>query len=150
NGLAWLAGHQNPDGGWGDTVKSVSNISTTMLCRAAFHIAGASQEYSACLQRAAGYLQERYGPTPEDHAEAVRARYGQGRTFAVPILTTCAIAGLTRWQEVPPLPFELACFPQAWFRFLRLPVVSYALPALIAIGQAVYHHRPPRNPIMWV
>src|SRR5262249_48683698 len=49
NGLAWLAGHQNPDGGWGDTVKSVSNISTTMLCRAAFHIAGASQEYSACL-----------------------------------------------------------------------------------------------------
>ena len=26
---------------------------------------------------------------------------------------------------------------------LRLPVVSYALPALIAIGQAVYHQRPP-------
>src|SRR6202030_2461881 len=23
----------------------------------------------------------------------------------------------------------------------------YALPALIAIGQCVYHHRPPRNPI---
>src|SRR5262245_13014702 len=37
-GLAWLASHQNADGGWGDTVKSVSNISTTMLCRAAFHI----------------------------------------------------------------------------------------------------------------
>ena len=27
-----------------------------------------------------------------------------------------------------------------------MPVVSYALPALIAIGQAVYHHRPPWNP----
>ena len=27
------------------------------------------------------------------------------------------------------------------------PVVSYALPALIAIGQAVYHHRPPWNPL---
>src|SRR5262249_20664398 len=38
-------------------------------------------------------------------------------------------------------------FPQSLFRFLRLPVVSYALPALIAIGQAVYHHRPPRNPL---
>src|SRR5438309_5812623 len=34
-GLGWLAGHQNADGGWGDTVQSVSNISTTMLCRAA-------------------------------------------------------------------------------------------------------------------
>src|SRR5262249_7922431 len=44
-------------------------------------------------------------------------------------------------------PFELACFPQSWFRLLRLHVVSYALPALIAIGQCVYHHRRPRNPI---
>jgi len=48
---------------------------------------------------------------------------------------------------VPPLPFELACFPQSWFRFLKMPVVSYALPALIAIGQAVYQHRPPSNPL---
>jgi squalene-hopene/tetraprenyl-beta-curcumene cyclase len=54
----------------------------------------------------------------------------------------CALAGLVSWREVPPLPFELACFPQSWFRFLRLQVVSYALPALIAIGQAVHHHRP--------
>src|SRR5262249_54017164 len=41
-----------------------------------------------------------------------------------------------------------ACFPQACFRYLRLPVVSYALPALIAIGQAIHHHRPPRNLIV--
>jgi squalene-hopene/tetraprenyl-beta-curcumene cyclase len=59
---------------------------------------------------------------------------------------TCALAGLVPWQEVSPLPFELACLPQSWFRFLRLHVVSYALPALIAIGQAVHHHRPSRNP----
>ena len=31
-GLAWLAANQNADGGWGDTVKSFSNISTTLLC----------------------------------------------------------------------------------------------------------------------
>src|SRR6266851_5328140 len=34
-GLSWLAEHQNSDGGWGDTIQSISNISTTMLCRAA-------------------------------------------------------------------------------------------------------------------
>jgi squalene-hopene/tetraprenyl-beta-curcumene cyclase len=147
HGLAWLAQHQNADGGWGDTVKSVSNISTTMLGRAAFHLAGAATPYADCLQRCEAYLKRCCGSTPEEQAEAIRARYGKDRTFAVPILTTCALAGLVSWREVTPLPFELACFPQSWFRFLRLPVVSYALPALIAIGQAVYHHRPPRNPI---
>ena len=35
-GLRWLAGSQNVDGGWGDTVRSRSNISTTALCWAAF------------------------------------------------------------------------------------------------------------------
>jgi squalene-hopene/tetraprenyl-beta-curcumene cyclase len=146
-GLDWLANHQNADGGWGDTVKSFSNISTTMLCRAAFHLAGAAGRHPEPLRRAEAWLLERYGKSPEEHAEAVRARYGKDRTFSVPILMTSALAGLVSWREVPPLPFELACFPQAWFRFLRLPVVSYALPALIAIGQAVHHHRPPRNPL---
>jgi squalene-hopene/tetraprenyl-beta-curcumene cyclase len=147
-GLVWLAAHQNTDGGWGDTVRSISNISTTMLCRAAFPIAGAAEQYADCLQKADKHLHERYGHTPEQQAEAVRARYGKDRTFAVPILTTCALAGLVSWNEVQPLPFELACLPQEWYRLVRLPVVSYALPALIAVGQAVYHHRPPRNPLV--
>jgi squalene-hopene/tetraprenyl-beta-curcumene cyclase len=146
-GLLWLSEHQNRDGGWGDTVKSISNISTSMLCCAAFYLAGATEQFRDCLERAETYLQEYCGNTPEDQAEAVRARYGKDRTFAVPILTTCALAGLVSWKEVRSLPFELACLPQSWFRFLRLPVVSYALPALIAIGQAVYCHRRPRNPV---
>jgi squalene-hopene/tetraprenyl-beta-curcumene cyclase len=146
-GLAWLREHQNDDGGWGDTVKSFSNISTTMLCRAAFHLTGGAPQFSHSLLRADEWLGRLYGNTAAELAEAVRKRYGKDRTFATPILTTCALAGLVSWKEVPPLPFELACFPQSWFRFLRLHVVSYALPALIAIGQAVYHYRPPRNPI---
>jgi squalene-hopene/tetraprenyl-beta-curcumene cyclase len=145
-GTAWLAAHQNADGGWGDTVKSFSNISTTMLCRAAYHITGTATRYADSLRRADGYMNERHGTTPEEHAEAVRRRYGKDRTFSVPILMTSALAGLVSWREVPPLPFELACFPQSLFRFLRLPVVSYALPALIAIGQAVYHYRGSWNP----
>jgi squalene-hopene/tetraprenyl-beta-curcumene cyclase len=146
DGLRWFASHQNADGGWGDTVRSFSNISTTMLCRAAFHLTGAAASYSDTLRRSEQWLRDRYGKTPEELAEAVRARYGKDRTFSVPILMTSALAGLVSWREVPSLPFELACFPQSWFRFLRIPVVSYALPALIAIGQAVYHHRPPWNP----
>src|SRR4051812_29823986 len=90
-GFRWLTAHQNADGGWGDTVKSISNISTTMLCRAAFHLAGRSDADS--LRRAEAWLFARYGSTPAQLAEAVRQRYGKDRTFAVPILTTCALAG---------------------------------------------------------
>jgi squalene-hopene/tetraprenyl-beta-curcumene cyclase len=165
-GLRWLVEHQNADGGWGDTVKSFSNISTTMLCRAAFHItrgvrAGSVSDggpsphpsltlparIDEALSKCESWLAARYGRTPEELAEAVRARYSKDRTFSVPILMTSALAGLVSWKEVPSLPFELACFPQSMFRFLGLPVVSYALPALIAIGQAVYHHRKPWNPL---
>ena len=147
-GLRWLAEHQNADGGWGDTVRSVSNISTTMLCRAAFHIANSTAAYKANLEAAEAYMNQRCGVGSKNHAEGIRARYGEDRTFSVPILMMCALAGLVEWQEVPPLPFELACLPQAWFRWLNLPVVSYALPALIAIGQAIHHHRRPRNPLV--
>ncbi|MBL8795779.1 MAG: squalene--hopene cyclase, partial [Planctomycetia bacterium] len=35
-------------------------------------------------------------------------------------------------------------------RLVKLHVVSYALPALIAVGQAIYYHRPPRNPFAWL
>jgi squalene-hopene/tetraprenyl-beta-curcumene cyclase len=147
-GIHWLAANQNADGGWGDTIRSFSNISTTMLCRAAFHLTGAAADHAEVLRRSEEWLHARYGKTAEDVAEAIRARYGKDRTFSVPILMTSALAGLVPWCEVPSLPFELACFPQSWFRFLRIPVVSYALPALIAIGQAVHHHRPPCNPLM--
>jgi squalene-hopene/tetraprenyl-beta-curcumene cyclase len=146
-GLAWLAANQNADGGWGDTTRSLSNISTSMLCRAALHLTGGATRCRDALARVEAWLAERYGKTPQELAKAVRQRYGKDRTFSVPILTTCALAGLVDWKEVPSLPFELACLPQSWFRFVRLQVVSYALPALIAIGQCVHHYRRPRNPL---
>src|SRR5262249_38514132 len=54
------------------------------------------------------------------------------------------------WKVIPALPFELAAAPRRLFAVLRLPVVSYALPALIALGLARYRARPTRNPIVRV
>ncbi len=68
--------------------------------------------------------------------EALKQRYGKDKTFVVPILTNLAIAGLVDWDDVAALPFEAAVFPQSMYRLLQMPVVSYAIPALVAIGQA--------------
>jgi squalene-hopene/tetraprenyl-beta-curcumene cyclase len=141
-GLQWLTEHQNEDGGWGDTDRSHSNIATTMLVQAAFHLTGVHANHFDLLDRAAAYVEVQGGTA------GLRRRYGKDKTFAAPILTNAAIAGLVEWRAVPPLPFELACLPQWVYRFLRLPVVSYAIPALVAIGQARFHHEPPRNPLV--
>jgi squalene-hopene/tetraprenyl-beta-curcumene cyclase len=141
-GIQWLARCQNDDGGWGDTGKSFSNVATTMLVRAAFHLAGAAEEHAELLGRAEAYIDAQGG------LSGLRRRYGKDKTFAVPILTNCALASLVPWHEVTPLPFELACLPHRLFRFLRLPVVSYAIPALVAVGQARFFHGKPRNPFI--
>lgn len=138
-GLDWLARTQTNDGGWGDTERSPSNISTTMLVRAAVHLAGAEQRFAPLLAAAAQYIDRRGG------LEGLRRRYGKDQTFAVPILTMYALAGLVRWEEVRPLPFEWAVVPHRLLGWVRLPVVSYAIPALVAMGQARFFHRPPRN-----
>lgn len=139
--LRWLARHQNEDGGWGDTDKSVSNIATTMLVRAAFALTCVPANQPGLLERADKYI------AAEGGVRGLKRHYGKDKTFAVPILTNCALAGLVPWSQVPALPFELACFPQRLWKFLRLPVVSYAIPALVAVGQARYYNGKPRNPI---
>jgi squalene-hopene/tetraprenyl-beta-curcumene cyclase len=153
-GLNWLAVNANVDGGWGDTILSRSNISTTALCWAAFGmVAGADQKYHEVIAGAESWLIRNAGGLDPDHmAGAILRRYGKDRTFSVPILLTCALAGrlgpdTEAWGYVSQLPFELAACPRQWFAALRLPVVSYALPALIAIGQARHQHRPSRNPL---
>ena len=142
DGLRWLIRAQNPDGGWGDTDKSKSNIATTMLVVAAFHLTRQAESHAAMLARAERYIREQGG------IPGLRRRYGIDKTFAVPILTNYALAGLVPWSEVSPLPFELACLPQSWFGKLQLPVVSYAIPALVAVGQARFFHQPPTNRVV--
>lgn len=152
-GVRWLLDHQNGDGGWGDTIRSFSNISTTMLCRAAMTLGkenfDSSEKIDESLRRAERYLEGiAGGRDPQTLARAVRARYGQDRTFSVPILSCCALAGLIEWSEAPPLPFELACLPASAYKWINLPVVSYALPALIALGIVQFSRRGSRNPVL--
>lgn len=141
-GLEWLARTQMSDGGWGDTDRSPSNIATTMLVRAAVHLAGAEEKFAAPVADAVRYIEQQGG------LAGLRRRYGKDQTFAVPILTMYALAGLVGWEEVRPLPFEWAVVPHRLLGWVRLPVVSYAIPALVAMGQARFFHRPPRNPLL--
>lgn len=148
-GLKWLCENVNDDGGWGDTPVSESNISTTVLCWAAFGMAGADERYSDIVDGTEKWLVNAAGGlSPGLLTEAIYRRYGDDRTFAVPILTMCAIAGRLGddpWDMIVPLPFELAVFPHGLYKFLNLSVVSYALAALIAIGHAHFHNRNPSN-----
>ena len=151
-GTGWLVGTRNPDGGFGDTVGSPSNLSTTVLVWAALTAADRSCAQTLAATRA--WLTARAGGLDaEALAAAITARYGEDRTFSAPILTACALAGVFgsdtgAWNRVPQLPFELAVCPRQWFKWLRLPVVSYALPALIAIGQVRHRFNPARNPLL--
>ena len=150
-GLDWLASNQNADGGWGDTVLSRSNISTTLLCWCCVAIARAETRYRPVVERAERWLAQDAGSVqPARLIQTILDRYGRDRTFSVPILTVMAIAGKLgagrdAWRAIPQLPFELAALPHQLFGWLQLPVVSYALPALIAIGQVRHRHRPSRN-----
>jgi squalene-hopene/tetraprenyl-beta-curcumene cyclase len=81
-GLRWLAANQNHDGGWGDTTKSKSNISTTALCWAALGMGTHAERY---LEESNGHLAgSRRRECPP--AKRIAARYGKDRTFSVPIL----------------------------------------------------------------
>jgi squalene-hopene/tetraprenyl-beta-curcumene cyclase len=147
-GVAWLGRTQNQDGGWGDTSDSPSNLATTLLALAALQLAGPGPAAEEALARAESYLATRAGSTAAQRVAAIRAAYGADRTFAVPILLNCALAGLVPWSAVPGLPFELAALPASWYRRMRLHVVSYALPALIAVGLLVHARHSTRNPLL--
>jgi squalene-hopene/tetraprenyl-beta-curcumene cyclase len=153
-GAQWLCDYQNIDGGWGDTTISKSNLSTTLLCWSALRLGARTP--SSAIEKANTWITAQVGSLePQAIAKAVIGRYGKDKTFSVPILmlcTLCGTLGKDGWRHVIALPFELAALPRAWFGAIGLPVVSYALPALIAIGHARFHHTPPAwwNPLRWI
>lgn len=129
-GVDWLQNTMKPDGSWGDSVESPSNLTATLLTYASLYAIGVKSEPTQI------YLKERFGgDTDEEIIRGVLDYYGKDLTFSVPILVMCALAGIiSDWESIPSFPFELSVFPQKFFRFLDLPVVSYAIPALIAVG----------------
>ncbi|MDR0796760.1 MAG: squalene--hopene cyclase [Tannerella sp.] len=143
NGTAWLHQTMLPDGAWGDTTESPPNMTATLLAYVALHAADKPSE------KTKKYLFEKFGGLTDGHIiQGVLSHYGKDLTFSVPILSMCALAGIIHsWDEVPKLPFELAVLPQRFFRFLRLPVVSYAIPALIAVG--VLRHRKGKRGLLY-
>ncbi|HEY2573333.1 MAG TPA: prenyltransferase/squalene oxidase repeat-containing protein [Verrucomicrobiaceae bacterium] len=182
NGARWLLENQIADGGWGDTTISKSNLSTTLLCWCALKLVASqtferrgevgaqgakirdatqrvpTADLEKALAPCESWIHARVGSLdPDAICRAVVARYGKDKTFSVPILMTCAIGGRLgphdeAWRKVLALPFEFAALPRTWFGAIGLPVVSYALPALIAIGHARFYHAPPAwwNPLRWI
>lgn len=137
-GLNWLVQHINPDGGWGDTIRSESNLSTTLLTWSTFSIVEGDQKYKASINKAENWLQQRLkGLDGKSISEAILNHYKSDQTFSVPILAMCALSGKLGkegWKYVPQLPYQMAIFPDSLFKWLNLSVVSYAIPALISIG----------------
>ena len=129
-GTQWLKQTMKPEGAWGDSIESPVNMTATLLSYTALsHL----HQVPEATER---YIRETLGWKDEAQLiDGVLAYYGKDLTFSVPILMMCALAGvISNWKRIPPFPFELAVLPQSTFRFLNLPVVSYAIPALIAVG----------------
>jgi prenyltransferase beta subunit len=132
----WLENSINRDGGFGDSPESKSNLSTSLLVFASIY----TQPSSAFKSRLKKWITNEIGDmNPQNIHDHILSFYGDDKTFSAPILTMCCIAGIfdthpKPWSLVPQLPFELASLPHLLFKSLNLNVVSYALPALIAIG----------------
>lgn len=151
-GLKWLATNINTDGGFGDSPTSQSNVSTSLLCYAAAKVTSGAHSNFELLKRLAGYLNaQNIDVNSEQLIQAILDFYQTDRTFSVPILTMCALCGVPgheTFDRIPQLPFELSLLPNSFYSALNLSVVSYAIPALIGVGLAIFRHKKRKNPVM--
>ena len=142
-GLVWLQTNVNEDGSFGDTPDSPGNVSTSLLVYAATNLYAATDGETAVLQnKIAAYLSAQNIDVHSVRvAEVILAHYQKDYTFSVPILTLCGLCGVPgneAFTHIPQLPFELSLVPRKFYRMLNLSVVSYAIPALIAVGIVVF------------
>jgi hypothetical protein len=156
NGLDWLLDHANGDGGFGDTPESNSNVSTSLLGYAAIRYCGeaGTRTRDALLGIERYLVRQGVDLTNGDTVTSVLRFYGHDLTFSTPILSMLVICGVLDKEacaRIPQLPFEFTLFPAAWYGVINLRVVSYAIPALIAVGLFVFKARTRHNPVMrWI
>ena len=142
-GRKWLLEHKNADGLYGDSPESPTNLTATFLAYSALRNSHADR-----VREAEAFLKQTFGDLS---FEAVKAgllkEYGKDLTFSVPLLALATASGFfpdaaDAWRRMPNFPFEAAVLPESWFKHLNLPIVSYAIPALICVGLAQLRHRP--------
>lgn len=154
SGLNWLKENINVDGGFGDSPTSQSNVSTSLLCYAAAKVTSAEHSNETLLQKLSIYLNtQNIDVCSERLIQSILDFYQTDRTFSVPILTMCALCGVPgkeAFERIPQLPFELSLLPRSFYSALNLSVVSYAIPALIAVGIAIFKHKERQNRLVRV
>ncbi len=155
NGYNWLKNNINTDGSFGDTPESPGNISTSLLVYAALNLYSDIDKSLQNLQsKIEVYLRQNDIDIHSDKvAETILAHYKTDYTFSVPILTMSALCGIPKekgFKKIPQLPFELALLPQKFYRLLNLSVVSYAIPALIAVGIVILKNKKSGNFAKWI
>lgn len=138
-GLQWLFSNVNADGGYGDTPESESNVSTSFLSYAAITFCQTKEfDGSNILKGIEGYLEsQNINLKSGNISKSVLSHYGKDYTFSVPILSMLTICGMLSEEDirkVPQLPFEFTLLPASLYRFFNMQVVSYAIPALVAVG----------------
>jgi len=151
-GMHWLADNINHDGGFGDTPCSVSNVSTTLLCYAAFARCTSENKNSTAIQLCMKRYLHRQGVdiTSTGVVGSILGYYGKDYTFSLPILSMLVLCNVLDGQalkKIPQLPFELTLLPPSIYRFFNLQVVSYAIPALVGVGIYLFRHKPRPNPL---
>ncbi len=147
-GLVWLHQNINDDGSFGDTPDSPGNMSTSLLVYAALNLYKDQKELVGDAQsKLADYLaQMNIDIQSPQVAKIILAHYKKDYTFSVPILAMCGLCkvpGKEAFAHIPQLPFELSLLPRAFYRLLNLNVVSYAIPALVAVGIVVFKKKDP-------
>lgn len=138
--LKWLKDSAIGGFSWGDTPESPANPSATILALCALKPYRDLPEFKGSFDGGIEKLKELCDFSSSlGFAKSVLKIYGSDLTFSAPILAMCASANLGDfdgglWRHVPRLPFELALLSSKVFGALKLPVVSYAIPALVCVG----------------
>lgn len=147
-GIKWLQKNINTDGSYGDTPESPGNVSTSLLVYAALNLyAAEDKSVRVSLSQIVNYLNaQKIDVASSQVAEYILEHYQNDYTFSVPILAMCGLCGVpdeSAFRHIPQLPFELSLLPRRFYRLLNLSVVSYAIPALVAVGIVIFKKKKP-------